>query len=115
MGIEGVIPGDEGEDDIRLGDVAVSKPTSTFGGVVQYAEGKAKDGDKELRRWAVQQLIVSREANPASSTFTLSAFAVGLSVAEPFALQGPATLEAVKKILRELPDSVRQYFRVNLL
>jgi nucleoside phosphorylase len=38
VGIGGGIPGDE--DDIRLGDVVVSKPTDTFGGVVQFDRGK---------------------------------------------------------------------------
>jgi ankyrin repeat protein/nucleoside phosphorylase len=37
VGIGGGIPG---EDDIRLGDVVVSRPTATFGGVVQYDMGK---------------------------------------------------------------------------
>jgi hypothetical protein len=41
VGIGG-IPGDEGEDNIRLGDVVVSKPASTFGGVVQYDVEKAR-------------------------------------------------------------------------
>ena len=40
MGIGGGVPGDEGEDDVRLGDVVVSQPTATFGGVVQYDLGK---------------------------------------------------------------------------
>jgi nucleoside phosphorylase len=39
VGIGGGIPGDGG-DDIRLGDVVVSKPTATFGGVVQFDRGK---------------------------------------------------------------------------
>ena len=41
VGIGGGVP-DEEEDgvDIRLGDVVVSKPTNTFGGVVQYDMGK---------------------------------------------------------------------------
>jgi nucleoside phosphorylase len=39
VGIGGGIPGDD-EDDIRLGDVVVSKPTATFGGVVQFDKGK---------------------------------------------------------------------------
>lgn len=43
VGIGGGIPGEE-DDDIRLGDVVVSKPTSTFGGVVQYDMGKATEG-----------------------------------------------------------------------
>ena len=38
VGIGGGIPGDE--DDIRLGDIVVSKPTATFGGVVQFDRGK---------------------------------------------------------------------------
>ena len=38
VGIGSGIPGKE--DDIRLGDVVVSKPTATFGGVVQYDMGK---------------------------------------------------------------------------
>jgi nucleoside phosphorylase len=43
VGIGGGIPGED-DDDIRLGDVVVSKPTSTFGGVVQYDMGKATEG-----------------------------------------------------------------------
>lgn len=41
VGIGGGVPGEEGDDEIRLGDVVVSKPTSTFGGVVQFDMGKA--------------------------------------------------------------------------
>jgi nucleoside phosphorylase len=44
VGIGGGIPSDEREDNIQLGDVVVSKPTSTFGRVVQYDMGKVKDG-----------------------------------------------------------------------
>ena len=40
VGIGGGIPGDEGEDNVRLGDVEVSQPIATFGGVVQYDLGK---------------------------------------------------------------------------
>lgn len=43
VGIGGGVPDAEHEDDcvdIRLGDVVVSKPTSRFGGVVQYDLGK---------------------------------------------------------------------------
>src|SRR5271170_894961 len=41
VGIGGGVP-DEEEDgnDIRLGDVVISKPTASFGGVVQYDLGK---------------------------------------------------------------------------
>ncbi|KAJ0421539.1 purine and uridine phosphorylase [Aspergillus carlsbadensis] len=40
VGVGGGVPG-QFTADIRLGDVVVSKPTSTFGGVVQYDIGKA--------------------------------------------------------------------------
>jgi nucleoside phosphorylase len=43
VGIGGGVPGEE-EDDIRLGDVVISKPTATFGGVVQYDMGKITVG-----------------------------------------------------------------------
>jgi nucleoside phosphorylase len=45
VGIGGGIPGDD-EDDIRLGDVVVSKPTATFGGVVQFDRGKIHHNGK---------------------------------------------------------------------
>ena len=38
VGIEGGAP--HAHADIRLGDVVVSKPTESFGGVVQYDFGK---------------------------------------------------------------------------
>jgi nucleoside phosphorylase len=38
VGIGGGVPGEE--MDLRLGDIVVSKPTGTFGGVVQYDLGK---------------------------------------------------------------------------
>src|SRR6266516_4186959 len=38
VGIGGGVP--SANDDIRLGDVVVSKPTATFGGVIQYDFGK---------------------------------------------------------------------------
>jgi hypothetical protein len=41
VGIGGGVPDEEeGGDDIRLGDVVVSKSTDTFGGVVQHNMGK---------------------------------------------------------------------------
>lgn len=42
VGIGGGIP--NAGNDIRLGDVVVSKPTGTYGGVVQYDLGKAEKG-----------------------------------------------------------------------
>jgi nucleoside phosphorylase len=44
VGIGAGVPGEE--DDIRLGDVVVSKPTAKFGGVVQYDIGKATMGGR---------------------------------------------------------------------
>ncbi|KAH0541390.1 hypothetical protein FGG08_004154 [Glutinoglossum americanum] len=44
VGIGGGIPSDE--EDIRLGDVVVSKPTATFGGVVQFDRGKVHPNGK---------------------------------------------------------------------
>ncbi|KAJ5065314.1 ankyrin repeat protein [Bipolaris maydis] len=43
VGIGGGVPG--GQADIRLGDVVVSAPQKTFGGVVQYDMGKATPTD----------------------------------------------------------------------
>lgn len=43
VGIGGGVPG---KDDVRLGDVVVSQPTDTFGGVVQYDLGKRLDGGR---------------------------------------------------------------------
>ncbi|KAK0610673.1 hypothetical protein B0T17DRAFT_512158 [Bombardia bombarda] len=40
VGIGGGVPGPGKSADIRLGDVVVSKPSKTFGGVVQYDFGK---------------------------------------------------------------------------
>jgi hypothetical protein len=36
VGIGGGVPGDEEKNDVRLGDVVVSKPTDAFSSVVQY-------------------------------------------------------------------------------
>jgi nucleoside phosphorylase len=49
VGIGGGVPGDKGGGDVRLGDVVVSQPTDTFGGVVQYDLGK-KFGDGSFKR-----------------------------------------------------------------
>jgi ankyrin repeat protein/nucleoside phosphorylase len=47
VGIGGGIPSDD-ENNIRLGDVVISKPTATFGGVVQFDRGKIySDGQFE--------------------------------------------------------------------
>jgi hypothetical protein len=48
VGIGGGVPSNNGTD-IRLGDVVVSWPKGTFGGVVQYDSGKATNGGMLLR------------------------------------------------------------------
>lgn len=40
VGIGGGIPGNQASPDVRLGDVVVSQPDATYGGVVQYDLGK---------------------------------------------------------------------------
>jgi nucleoside phosphorylase len=47
VGIGGGMPSEE--HDIRLGDVVVSKPTGTFGGVIQYDFGKTVQEGKFIR------------------------------------------------------------------
>ena len=47
VGIGGGVPSSNA--DIRLGDIVVSQPTDTFGGVVQYDLGKALSGGQFLR------------------------------------------------------------------
>lgn len=47
VGIGGGVPG--GSNDIRLGDVVISQPVGTFGGVVQYDQGKKYPNGKFKR------------------------------------------------------------------
>lgn len=53
VGIGGGIPDDE--QDIRLGDVVVSQPTNTFGGVVQYDMGKCHPNGMFQRTGALRK------------------------------------------------------------
>ncbi|CAI7580657.1 unnamed protein product [Penicillium crustosum] len=53
VGIGGGIPNEEA--DIRLGDVVVSKPTHTHGGVVQFDYGKALNGGEFQRTGMLSQ------------------------------------------------------------
>lgn len=50
VGIGGGIARPDEDHDIRLGDVAVSQPSGTTGGVCQYDLIKAKSGDKRERK-----------------------------------------------------------------
>jgi nucleoside phosphorylase len=54
VGTGGGIPSEE--DDIRLGDVVVSEPTATFGGVVQYDMGKVTEGGLFQRTGSLSKL-----------------------------------------------------------
>jgi nucleoside phosphorylase len=47
VGIGGGVPSPE--NDIRLGDVVISKPEGTYGGVVQYDLGKTVSGGHQMR------------------------------------------------------------------
>jgi hypothetical protein len=59
-------------------------------------EGKATQEGQDIRHIAEQHVYLSRDGNLASSLLSLSQFAVGLTAAEPFAVQGPAGIEVVK-------------------
>ncbi|PKX89105.1 purine and uridine phosphorylase [Aspergillus novofumigatus IBT 16806] len=53
VGIGGGVPG--GDNDIRLGDVVVSKPSGTLGGVVQYDYGKTTANGQFLQTGALNK------------------------------------------------------------
>ena len=49
VGIGGGITNPQNHVDIRLGDVVVSEPQGTLGGVVQYDKGKIEEDEFELK------------------------------------------------------------------
>jgi nucleoside phosphorylase len=55
VGIGGGIPDLSKGIDIRLGDIVVSKPEKTWGGVVQYDKGKSEDGGKFVVKGQLNQ------------------------------------------------------------
>ncbi|EED23525.1 conserved hypothetical protein [Talaromyces stipitatus ATCC 10500] len=55
IGIGGGVPDLDHDADIRLGDVVVSKPSGTFGGVVQFLRGKLLPEDRFERTGALQR------------------------------------------------------------
>ena len=59
-------------------------------------EGIATIDGKEVRRAAQQALIISKEGSPGAALRTMTHFVVGTTSAEPFAVQGPPAVEAVK-------------------
>ena len=71
IGIGGGVPDADNDVDIRLGDIVVSKPTKTAGGVVQYDMGKETVHGFErtgtlnkppaVLRAAMQQLVAQHE------------------------------------------------------
>jgi hypothetical protein len=76
--------------------------------VMLRIEGKGLAEGRALRVTAEQKLVVSREANPATSMYSLSSLAVGLTGAEPFALQGPPVIEAVRGYPATVAVSIRR-------
>lgn len=80
-----------------LGVLTIGGPAQAGAGPLAIRiEGKATVEGKELRRWAEQKVVLSKEANPAASVLTLPSIALGLTGAEPFGVQGPATVEVVR-------------------
>jgi len=55
VGISGGIPDLPKGIDIRLGDIVVSRPEKTWGGVVQYDKGEAEDGGKFVVKGQLNQ------------------------------------------------------------
>jgi hypothetical protein len=55
VGIGGGIPNLGKGIDIRLGDIVVSQPDGTLGGVVQYDKGKAESGGKFILKGQLNQ------------------------------------------------------------
>ena len=55
VGIGGGVPALTKGVDIRLGDIVVSKPEKTWGGVVQYDKGKAETGGKFVVKGQLNQ------------------------------------------------------------
>jgi len=83
VGMGGGVPNEEeGVDDIRLGDVVVSKSTDTFGGVVQYDMGKqtpagflcigALNKPPGILRSAVQGLLARHERENSRISYYLA-------------------------------------------
>ncbi|MCI0460628.1 MAG: PPC domain-containing protein [Gemmataceae bacterium] len=58
-------------------------------------QGRALAPGKDLRRWAEQTVVVTRDANVAVLTMPLSGFAVALIGPDVFTLKGPAAVEVV--------------------
>ncbi len=82
VGIGGGIPDQDNAIDIRLGDVVVSKPTNTSGGVVQYDMGKetrngfertgALNKPPAVLLSAVQQLVAQHELEDSRISYYIS-------------------------------------------
>jgi hypothetical protein len=86
------------------GVVTISAAASAPDGPVPLRlQGKAKSAGKELVRDAVMHLPLSRESGGTTPVFPLSQFLLGMTSAEPFAVQGPATLEVVEGYTISVP------------
>jgi hypothetical protein len=69
-------------------------------------EGQGTEAGSTLRRWAEQQFVVARDANVAVATAPLSDFAVALTAAEAFRVQGPPAIEVVHGYPTAVPVTV---------
>lgn len=66
-------------------------------------EGRATSGGKEVRRPALQHLVLSKEGHLAGGSYPLSQFVVAVSNAETFNVQGPAAVEIVQGYSVDVP------------
>jgi hypothetical protein len=66
-------------------------------------EGRATSDGKEIRRPAMQHLVLSREGNHGGGLYPLSQFVTAVSSAEMFAVQGPAAVELVQGYSADVP------------
>jgi len=80
------------------GVLTVSAPADApaMAPVLLRIEGKAMNEGKELRRFAAQRLVLGKEVNPSTSIVTLPSFALAMTAAEPFTVQGPGALDVVR-------------------
>jgi nucleoside phosphorylase len=96
IGIGGGIPV-EGEHDIRLGDVVVSKPTATFGGVVQFDRGKVHPDGRFERTGMLNKPPAVLAAN-------------AQKLQAQHRRMGNQTLKYLSEILEKYPAMKEEYF-----
>jgi len=85
---------------LTISSAADAMPT---GPMSVRVEGKAMLDAKEVKRLALHPLVLTKEANPAAFILNVGQVAVGLTEANPFAVQGPPALEVVKGFPVDVP------------